>query len=73
MSEVIELKDKYIRKNLTMSGVRKEPLGQNLQSDINKIDAIIKKLSEKQAASSELIRLRTRISKLLLVIDNSHQ
>ena len=72
MADIGELKNKYI-KRMAPNAIYKEPLKQNLQSDINKVEAIIRKLSEKQAPASELNRLRTTVSKLISVIDNNYK
>lgn len=74
MNEEIEaIKKKYI-KDADPNRVRyKEPLRQNLQSDIEKVESIIRKISDKQATQSELNRLRTYVIKLLSVIDNNEQ
>jgi len=72
-NQIENIMGKYISKkeNVNISG--REPLKQNLQADINKIDAIISKLVEKEAAPSELNRLRDRVVKLLSVIDNNEK
>jgi len=72
MSEEIEnIKRKYIKQADPKRVLYKEPLKQNLQSDIEKIESIIRKISSKQATSGELNRLRTSVIKLLSVIDNN--
>lgn len=48
----------------------REPLKQNLQPDIGKIDGIIRKISEKEAPRSELIRLRGTVQRLISSIDH---
>lgn len=72
MAEIDEIRKKYI-KRADPNRLPKEPLKQNLQADINKVDAITRRISEKQAQSSELNRLRTSVVRLLAVIDNNDQ
>jgi hypothetical protein len=71
--QIEDIMGKYISKkeNVNISG--REPLKQNLQADINKIDGIISKLIEKEAPPSELNRLRDSVVKLLSVIDNNEK
>lgn len=72
MSETDDIKKKYIKK-ADPNRLPREPLGQNLQADINKVDAITRRISDKQAPTSELNRLRTSVVRLLSVIDNNDQ
>lgn len=69
-NNIENIKNRYFKKVKTHELVR-EPLKQNLQPDIGKIESIIRKISEKQATSSELVRLRTTVMQLLSVIDNN--
>ena len=70
MSEIDRIRAKYIKK-ADPNRIPKEPLKQNLQADINKVEAISRRISEKQAPQSELNRLRTSVMRLLQVIDNN--
>ena len=70
MSEIENIRAKYL-KDAPVEPTRKEPLKQNLQADVSKVEAITRKISEKQAASSELARLRTAVARLLSVIDHN--
>ena len=72
MDEIEKIRAKYI-KPADPSRVTKIPLKQNLQADIEKVESIIRKISDKQATQSELNRLRTSVVKLLAVIDNNAQ
>lgn len=72
MSEIDDIRKKYIKK-ANPARIQKEPLKQNLQADINKVDAISRRISEKQAPQSELNRLRTSVKRLLDIIDNNQQ
>lgn len=72
MSEIDEIKKRYIKK-ADPNRLPRELLKQNLQADINKVDAITRRISEKQAPLSELNRLRTSVVKLLAIIDNNDQ
>ncbi len=66
-----DIVNKYIKKVDPNRSMYREPLKQNLQADVEKIESIIRKISEKQATASELNRLRTHVVKLLSVIDNN--
>mgnify|MGYP000497494439 CR=1 FL=1 len=68
-----DIAKKYFVKKENVKSYHREPLKQNLQADINKVDGIISKLIEKQAPASELNRLRDRVVKLLSVIDNNEK
>jgi len=72
MNEIEKIKAKYI-KPADPNRIPKLPLKQNLQADIEKVESIIRKISEKQATQSELNRLRSSVVKLLSVIDNNGQ
>lgn len=69
-NKIEDIKNRYFKKVKTHE-LAKEPLKQNLQPDIGKIESIIRKISEKQASSSELVRLRTVVMQLLSVINNN--
>ena len=68
--KIQDIEDKYFSKDFKESAnPLREPLKQNLQADIGKIEGTMRKISEKQATPSELIRLRSAVTKLLYVID----
>jgi len=68
-SEVVDsIKDKYFVQR-SPEVEYKEPLKQNLQADVSKIDATIKRISEKQAARQELFRLKDAAQRLIRIID----
>ena len=72
MSGVDEIGAKYFVQKEVPEDDR-APLKQNLQADINKVEGIIRRLSDKKAPQSELNRLRTHVARLLAVIDNNDQ
>lgn len=72
MSDIDDIRKKYIKK-ADPKRLPKEPLKQNLQADITKVESVIRRISEKQATQGELNRLRTAVVKLLGVIDNNDQ
>lgn len=68
MADIKEITEKYIKRK-PIEEIEREPYKQNLQAEINKVDAITRKLSEKQAHPDELRRLRASVMKLLGAID----
>lgn len=72
MEELKRIKKEYFKEK-EIPDNSKDLLKQNLQAEINKIEGIIRKLSEKKAPEGELNRLRTYVMKLLSVIDNNDQ
>lgn len=72
MSEIDSIQSKYFQKKKVPTDDR-TPLKQNLQAEINKVEGMIRKLSEKKAHPSELNRLRTAVARLLAVIDLNDQ
>jgi hypothetical protein len=60
---------RYISINPDVQIDDREELKQNLQADINKVEGIIRKLTDKKAPVSELERLRVSVINLVYTID----
>jgi len=71
MSDIEQIQSRYFQTKEVPDD--REALGQNLQAELNKVEGIIRKLSEKRAPQSELNRLRTYVVRLLSVIDHNDQ
>lgn len=67
LADAIEAK--YFVQNPDAPAEEREELKQNLQADLNKLDGIIRKITEKKAPVSELSRLRATTTRLLGIID----
>jgi|AntRauTorcE11897_2_1112592.scaffolds.fasta_scaffold00046_47 cell division protein FtsB len=72
MSYIGEIQSKYFKEKEVPDDDRKL-LKQNLQAEVNKVEGMIRKLSEKKAHPSELARLRTSVVRLLGIIDHNDQ
>lgn len=66
MNDDTDIADKYIKRDEQAD--YREPLNQNLQPDIQKIDSIIRKITEKKAPYNELIRLEAACDRLKATI-----
>lgn len=67
---VEKIKAKYIKKTTNAAATTFPKYKYNLQSEVNKVQSITRKISDKNIAVTELVRIKGEIETLLKVVDN---